>query len=343
MPRVTVIGDMTSPAAALRMARDGGVLCWSGDFHKAKACLAEMGRLLERSPSPRVPAASTPRDAFLATRSAAAARAALMSRLHVPVAADGSVPLVRAPASLAAAIRAAALVPSAAAATAPVTVPLREVLGAVGAHEWRRRGVPVPALGRSARVHPHYGVWSPVRQEHVELLRAEPFPPRGGGARTQQQQQQQQQQQPSPPPPPPPSYAWDVGTGTGVLACVLAARGVRAVTASDVNPRAVECARANAAGLGYRSVISGLPSRLHPDEPSEAWLLLSDLPERVGLRSRSDFLVAIERAGMRVRGRSDAPPRRSLGPLARGGVREPSVLREARAAEVVSLWRLGRA
>jgi hypothetical protein len=40
--------------------------------------------------------------------------------------------------------------------------PLREFLGAVGALEWRRKGVYVPAL--SAAIYPHYGVFSPVYQ-----------------------------------------------------------------------------------------------------------------------------------------------------------------------------------
>ena len=51
---------------------------------------------------------------------------------------------------------------------------LRELLGLIGAHEWRKKGVEIPALG--ARIHPHYGVFSPVRGEYVDLVAQAPLP-----------------------------------------------------------------------------------------------------------------------------------------------------------------------
>jgi hypothetical protein len=74
-------------------------------------------------------------------------------------------------------------------------VSLRELLGLIGAHEWRRKGVRSPAL--DARIHPHYGVFSPVRGEYLELVAQAPLP---AGAK----------------------LAFDIGTGTGVLSAVLA-------------------------------------------------------------------------------------------------------------------------
>jgi hypothetical protein len=49
---------------------------------------------------------------------------------------------------------------------------LRELLGLVSAHEWRKNGVPVAALGAPPhnRIHPHYGVFSPVRGEYLQLV-----------------------------------------------------------------------------------------------------------------------------------------------------------------------------
>ena len=43
-------------------------------------------------------------------------------------------------------------------------VSLRELLGVVGAHEWRKKGVEIAALGDEPnnRIHPHYGVFSPA-------------------------------------------------------------------------------------------------------------------------------------------------------------------------------------
>ena len=50
----------------------------------------------------------------------------------------------------------------------------RDLQGALGAAQWRKKGVPVEALGVS--VHPHYGVFAPTRQEYVQLLLDAPLP-----------------------------------------------------------------------------------------------------------------------------------------------------------------------
>jgi hypothetical protein len=60
-------------------------------------------------------------------------------------------------------------------AAGPFVASLRELLGVIGAHEWRKKGVDVPALG--ARIHPHYGVFAPVRGEYVDLVAKAPLPP----------------------------------------------------------------------------------------------------------------------------------------------------------------------
>ncbi|MEV0198760.1 class I SAM-dependent methyltransferase [Nonomuraea sp. NPDC050691] len=228
----------------------------------------------------------------------------------------------------------------------------------IGAHEWRRKGVLVPALG--ARVHPHYGVFSPVRGEYVDLVARAPLPA-PAGPRTG------------------PRTAFDLGTGTGVLAAVLARRGLGRVVATDISPRALACARDNVRRLGLagrvdvtgpalfpdgradlvvcnppwiparpasvleqgvydqdgamlRDFLHGLGSRLRPG--GEGWLVLSDLAEHLGLRTRRDLLAAIEAAGLRVVGRIDTRPRH---PRARDAA-DP--LHAARSAEVTSLWRL---
>ncbi len=69
--------------------------------------------------------------------------------------------------------------------------------GLIGAHEWRKKGVEIPALG--GRIHPYYGrFFSPVRGEYIDLV-----------ARTMLPTQQ---------------AAFDIGTGTGILAAMLAKR-----------------------------------------------------------------------------------------------------------------------
>src|SRR5262249_34184852 len=112
----------------------------------------------------------------------------------------------------------------------PLAVPLREWVGARGAREWYRTGVEVPAL--QARGHPPYGVFAPIRGDYVGLV-AEQADAVGITGRT----------------------AFDIGTGTGVLAFVLARRGASRVAATDADPRAVACARDNAARLGLGAIV----------------------------------------------------------------------------------------
>jgi methylase of polypeptide subunit release factors len=81
-----------------------------------------------------------------------------------------------------------------------------------------------------------------------------------------------------------------------------------------------------------RGFLGGLAAHLAPR--GEAWLILSDFAEHLGLRSREELMGLIRAAGLRVLGRSDVRPRH---PKA-GDPRDP--LYAARVREVTSLWRL---
>ncbi|HEY5799426.1 MAG TPA: methyltransferase, partial [Burkholderiaceae bacterium] len=81
--------------------------------------------------------------------------------------------------------------------------------------------------------------------------------------------------------------------------------------------------------------IAGLKAHLQPG--GEGWLIMSDLAEHLGLRTRAALLDAIAAAGLKVVGRLDARP---VHPRAQDAT---DVLHAARAAEVTSLWRLGHA
>ena len=239
-------------------------------------------------------------------------------------------------------------------------VSMRELLGLIGAHEWRKKGVEVPALGD--RIHPHYGVFAPVRGEYVGLVAEAPLPvslPSGKKSLP---------------------LAFDIGTGTGVLAALLARRGIERIIATDLDPRALACARDNLRRLKLaaqvqvveadlfpegraplvvcnppwiparpsspiesaiydadsrmlRGFIAGLAAHLEPG--GEGWLILSDIAEHLGLRSRAALLAYFEEGGLVVIDRRDVRPSHprvfdSADPL-----------HAARAAEVTSLWRLG--
>ena len=74
----------------------------------------------------------------------------------------------------------------------------------------------------------------------------------------------------------------------------------------------------------------------HLSPGGEAWLILSDLAEHLGLRTRETLLGWIEAGGLQVLGRIDTPAKhpKAMDP------QDP--LHAARSAELTSLWRLGR-
>ncbi len=339
--RVVIADDRMTADAAYRLACEGTAILWRGDFQNARQLLQALARRADRKP--RKPA-SSPGGAFHLHRQAQARRARTLGML-LPFEDDYGIPLRRAPDVRQAC--AEAYGPG----EGPSVASLRELLGLIGAHEWRKKGVEIPALGD--RIHPHYGVVAPVRGEYVGLVAEAPLPSR--------------------------ALAFDIGTGTGVLAAVLARRGVTRIVATDQDPRALACARENLARLGLtgqvelvqadlfsegraplvvcnppwvpaqpssplehavydpgsrmlRGFLSGLAEHLEPG--GEGWLLLSDLAEHLGLRSRSELLAAFDEAGLKVVGRMDVRPHH---PRASDAA-DP--LHAARIAEVTSLWRL---
>jgi methylase of polypeptide subunit release factors len=346
--RVQVADDTLSADAAYRLACEGTALLWRGDFQNAKLLLQAMARRFDRKP--RKPA--TGPDLFHLRRMAQAQRARILGMLLIPFEAGHIVPLRRAPdvSQACAEVHGPAEM--------PYVTSLRELLGLIGAHEWRRRGIELPAVG--GVIHPHYGVFAPVRSEYVGLVADTPLPAALSSH----------------------GSAFDIGTGTGVLAAVLAKRGVAHVVATDQDERALCCARENLARLGLNKQVEVVQTDLFPAgraplvvcnppwiparpssplehavydpdsrmlrgflanlknhlEPGgEGWLILSDLAEHLGLRSRSELLDLIDAAGLRVLGRRDARPSH---PRAADAT-DP--LHAARAAEVTSLWRLGQA
>lgn len=345
--KLVIADDRIAADEAYRLACEGTALLWRGDFQNARQLLQAMARRIERKPRKLPHATAARAEAFHLYRLAQLQRARILGMLLLPFDDDYRIPLRRAPDVAQACIEAYGP------AAGPFVASLRELLGLIGAHEWRKKGVEVPALG--ARIHPHYGVFAPVRGEYVGLVAKAPLP---GGC----------------------TLAFDIGTGTGVLAAVLAQRGVAGIVATDQDPRALACAAENLARLGLtqrvelmaadlfppgraplivcnppwlparanssleRAVydpdsrmllgfIKGLAPHLAP--AGEGWLILSDLAERLGLRTRAELLAAIEAGGLKVTGRMDARP----GHPRAGDSSDP--LHAARAAEVTSLWRLG--
>ena len=354
VPCQVVMGDDTVAAdVAYRMMCEGTGMLWQGDFHNARQLLQALSRRTQKRSSKR-PVKNQSADisqVFHLYRQALGQRARVLGLLFIPLDADYGIPLRRAPDVREACFQAWG--PSSGQAS---MVSLRELLGVVGAYEWRKKGVEVAALGVAPnnRIHPHYGVFSPVRGEYIDLVATTPINDH--------------------------TLAFEIGVGTGVLSALLVKRGVERVVATDCDSRALVCAKENLARLGFsdkvdlvnadlfpvglaplivcnppwvparptspieravydenssmlRGFLSGLREHLTPE--GEGWLILSDLAEHLGLRSRESLLQWIDKGGLQVLGRQDIRPRH-------GKVEDKDdPLHVARVAEVTSLWRLG--
>ena len=357
--RVVVADDTLSADTAYRLACEGTGLLWQGDFQNARMLLQALMRRVDRKPpkaaakAAQKMAEATAAEAFHLHRQAQAQRARVLSSLLIALEGDYAIDLRRAPD-----LRQACTEAWGPATGERSVASLRELLGLVGAHEWRKKGVEVPALGAAPnnRIHPYYGVFSPVRGEYVDLVAAAALPSK--------------------------ALAFDIGVGTGVLSALLVRRGVQRVVATEQDPRALACARDNLQRLGVlaqvqlqsadlfpegraprvvcnppwvparpsspiehavydegsrmlRGFLTGLTAHLEP--AGEGWLILSDLAEHLGLRSREQLLGWIAEAGLKVLGREDIRPHHAK--AADAG----DALHAARAAEVTSLWRLAAA
>jgi SAM-dependent methyltransferase len=378
-PRRVVIADDTMTAdTAYRLACEGTGMLWRGDFQNARQLLQALARRVDRpsrksakaakaakaTQATKAPDAAKPGlanesampDAFHRHRLSQSQRARALGMVLIPFDQDHSVPLRRAPDVKQACTEAYGN------AGRPYVTSLRELLGIVGAHEWRKKGVLIAASeGLEAfRIHPHYGVFAPVRTDYVPLVAKATLPEALNAE----------------------PLAFDVGTGTGVLATILAKRGIARVIATENNPRAVLCAKENLQRLGLQNKVEVVDTDLFPEgraalvvcnppwvpaRPSsalehaifdpdsrmlrgfleglsshllpggEGWLILSDFAEHLHLRSRQQLLDMIESAGLRVLGKIEAKPTHAK-------VADVSdALHSARAAEVISLWRLAEA
>jgi prophage antirepressor-like protein len=69
----------------------------------------------------------------------------------------------------------------------------------------------------------------------------------------------------------------------------------------------------------------------------EGWLILSDLAEHLGLRTREELLNWIDQAGLKVTSRIDTRPTHQK------AFDKTDALHAARSLEITSLWRLSPA
>ena len=368
--KLIIANDTLTADEAYRVACEGTGIIWRGDYQNAKQLLQAMSRRADK-PSKKsirnqkstkkqqeglIPLAKPMSEIFHKHRLTQSQRSRTLGMLLIQVNPDHSIPLRRAQDVSQACMAVYGKV------TEPYVMSLRDLLGFIGSLEWRKNGMALDAIKDlgDGRIHPHYGVFAPVRSEYIGLLEKAPLPE----LLSKQ------------------SVAFDIGTGTGVLAAILAKRGIQKIIATDQDERAIECAAENIEGLGIGKQVKLAQTNLFPDSqaalivcnppwvparPSspieyavydpdsqmlkgflnglkehllpggEGWLILSDLAEHLGLRTRAELLAWIEAAGLKVLGRNDVRPTHAK------ALDKEDPLYRARAAEVTSLWRLGAA
>ncbi len=373
--RIVLVDDKTTADDAYRLACEGTSLLWRGDFHNARQLLQALGRRIdrtnERSEQRKIKkvanqsaksskTAAEPSETskhipnlFHQQRQIQAQRARILSRLLLELDANYVSQLRRAPDVSAACTAAFGQLDKEL--NESCVLSFRDLQGALGAAQWREKGVPIESLGLS--IFPHYGVFAPTRHEYVQLLLDAPLPKVY-------------------------DVAYDIGTGTGLLAIILAQRGVKQVIATDLNPRALACAKENFTRLASTSVqlqqadlyptdaplanlivcnppwLPAKPSspleyavydansamlrgllqgaNQHLAEQGELWLILSDLAEHLQLRSRDELLGWFIDSGLTVKYRLDTKPKHGR------SQDNTDPLFAARSAEVTSLWCLER-
>ena len=346
---IVVADDTTNAKAAYKLICEGTGFLYKGDFQNAKQLLQAITRKIDSKP---ILPAENLTQAFHQQRARKIQRANITNKILIELN-HGACDLKRAP-NVKEAV-AGALITNAKLDKVPtkLVLSLRELLGMVGAHEWRKKGVPIDAL--PANIHAHYGVYSPIRGEYLELINSTSF----GNAKT----------------------AFDIGTGTGVIAAILVTRGIKAVIATDNSVRALNCAAENIEKLNLKQYItleqadlfpSGhkkadlivcnppwLPAKAnapiehaiydpnstmlkgflaglkaHLNEDGEAWLVLSDLAVHLGLRTNEELQKWIADAGLTVVEKLEIAPKHAK------SSDQSDPLYAARVKEITSLYRL---
>ena len=346
---ILVADDTTNAKVAYKLICEGTGFLYKGDFQNAKQLLQAITRKIDSKP---IPATENLTQAFHQHRARQIQRANITNKILVELN-HGSCDLKRAP-DVKEAV-AGALITNAKFDKVPakLVLSLRELLGMNGAHEWRKKGVFIDAL--QANIHAHYGVYSPIRGEYLDLINTTSL----GNAKT----------------------AFDIGTGTGVIAAILVTRGIKAVIATDNSVRALNCAAENIEKLNLKQYITleqanlfptghkkadlivcnppWLPAKAnapiehaiydpnsamlkgfltgvkaHLNDEGEAWLILSDLAEHLGLRSNEELQKWIADADLSVIEKLDIAPKHAK------STDQSDPLYLARAKEITSLYRL---
>ena len=231
--RVQIADDTIKADTAYKLCCEGTALLWRGDFQNAKQLMQAISRRIDRPGKKPKKAPANMTEAFHLHRQAQSQKARILGMLLIEISVGYHINLRRAPDVKAACEHAYGKDAQS------FVVSLRELLGLIGAYEWSKNGVDIAAI--NGKIYPSYGVFSPIRGEYLNLVDTAPLPV-------------------------PCDLAFDIGTGTGVLAAILAHRGIKKVIATDNSQRALDCAQKNINRLDMKNTVNIINADLYPDE-----------------------------------------------------------------------------
>ena len=243
---ILIADDATNAKVAYKQVCEGASLLYRGDFQNAKQLLQAITRKFDVKP---IKPAATMLETFHQHRARQIQRASITNKILIELK-YGACDLKRAPDVKNAVAGALIINPKIDKIPEKLLLSLRELLGMNGAHEWHKKGVHIDAL--SANIHAGYGVYSPIRGEYLELINQAPI----GSFKT----------------------AFDIGTGTGVMAAILVTRGIKKVIATDNSIRALNCASDNIAKLDLKQYIEVEQANLFPAGQKKADLIVCNPP-----------------------------------------------------------------
>lgn len=217
----------------LQHAHNNVATLWQGDYHQAKQLLNAIKKRLHKP----FQAATNAYDTFHQYRLYQSQRSRLINMLLIQIDTYYELNLPRSPK-----IKDILEHIYGHEHTHPFLLPLNQLLGFIGAYEWYQKGINIPYLPRP--IHVPFGVFAPMRNEYLDLVMQAALPKQI-------------------------HTAFDIGTGSGILALLLAKRGITHIIATDNNPRAVQAAIQNSQQQGYQQHISVIETEYFPAQTAD--------------------------------------------------------------------------
>lgn len=347
--QVVVADDTYSANTLYQLAKEGHAILWQGDYQNARQALTAVARRVDRPQ--RVGSAkkiTNPVDIFYHHRQEQKARATILGQILIPISSQFEIQLRRGQ-DVKEALAQVLETPS-----ADFVMSLRGLLAINSAYEWQKKGILIPFLQQ--KITPCFGVFSPARSEYIDLVAHHPLPlpcdlafdigvgsgvlsailakrgikkiistdidPRAIDCATKNIHQL--------------GYAAQVEVLQQPLFPAMKANLIVCnppwVPALPSSP--IENAVFDPDSEFLKSFL--LQAAEHLTENGRAWLILSDLAEHLGLRSREQLLNWIQEGGLQVVNKVDISPKH---PKTRNN---DDPLYFARSKEVTSLWEFAK-